>query len=347
MEDLSQIVKDMAKSYGVSDVGIVTKETLEGGPPSTDLSYVLPNAKSAICFSLPLDEKAIESFLKKEDRLGHEIDQIHTNALASGISLEMAMFLEQKGYPSVAQAANIVYRRDTEKGPLDMKPPISHRYMAVRSGIGHFGYSGNVITKNEGASIVLGTLVTEADLIPTDPLPEEDNYCDNCRLCNAACASGQMSQDEEVSVTMGGFKFSYSKRRDYNRCGYVCGGFTGLHQSGKWSTWAPGRFPIPENDGEFQPAMRKTARAYRTRMAHGKGFFSFLMPGYRIEFTCGHCMLVCHPDKEVKKRRYDMLIESGVIVENPDGSREAVSPEEATRRISSMNPEVRAKYEEW
>ncbi|MFA4910851.1 MAG: epoxyqueuosine reductase [Desulfobacteria bacterium] len=331
----------------MSDVGIVTKATLEGGPPSTDLSYVLPNAKSAICFSLPLDEKAIESFLKKEDRCSHEIDQIHTNALASGISLEIAMFLEQKGYPSVAQAANIVYRRDTEKGPLGMKPPISHRYMAVRSGIGHFGYSGNVITKNEGASIVLGTLVTEADLISTDPLPEEENYCDKCRLCNAACASGLMSQDEEVTVTMGGFKFSYSKRRDYNRCGYVCGGFTGLHQSGKWSTWSPGRFAIPENDGEFQPAMRKTARAYRMRMAHGKGFFSFLMPGYRVEFTCGHCMLVCHPDKEVRKKRYEMLIESGVIVENPaDGSCEAVSPEEAARRIAAMNPEVRAMYEE-
>ena len=46
-------------------VGIATTETLEGGPPSTDLTYVLPEAKSAVVFALPLDQGAIERFLEK------------------------------------------------------------------------------------------------------------------------------------------------------------------------------------------------------------------------------------------------------------------------------------------
>ena len=40
-----------------------------------------------------------------------------------------------------------------------------------------------------------------------------------------------------------------------------------------------------------------------------------------------------------------MLTKSGVIVENPDGSREAVSAEEAKKRLAAMDPETRALYE--
>jgi epoxyqueuosine reductase len=345
-EKLTQTVKDMAMCMGACAVGIATTETLEGGPPSTDLSYVLPEARSAVCFALPLDQGLVEPFLKKEDFRSHNIDQIRTNVMASGMAFEISNFLNQKGFPSVPQAANTVYRKDTPNGPLDELPPISHRYLAVRSGIGHFGLSGNVIRKDEGADIILGSVVTVADLIPTDPLPEEDNYCDRCRLCIASCASGFMNQDEEVTVTLGGVDFSYSKRRHHNRCDYVCGGFTGLHQSGKWSTWSPARFPIPENDEEFLPALVKAAKPYVMRPSPDRMIFHFLVPGDRIEFTCGNCQHVCHPDKEVRKRRHKMITESGVIVQNPDGSREAVSPEEAEKRIAAMSPDMRALYEE-
>ena len=76
-------------------------------------------------------------------------------------------------------------------GKLDAgyAPPISHRYLAVRSGIGHFGYSGNIITKEYGSAIVLASVVTDAELIPTEPLPEEENYCDECKLCLSVCSS--------------------------------------------------------------------------------------------------------------------------------------------------------------
>ena len=70
------------------------------------------------------------------------------------------------------------------------------------------------------------------------------------------------------------------------------------------------------------------------------------MPGDRVELTCGNCQLICHPDKEIRKKRFKMLVESGVIVENPDGSREAVSPKEARKRLAAMDPGIRALYEE-
>jgi len=188
-------------------------------------------------------------------------------------------------------------------------------------------------------------MVTEAELIPTDPLPPEENYCDGCRLCQAACASGLMSPDEEVTVTLGGYSFSYAKRRSYNRCEYVCGGFAGLHPSGKWSTWSPARFPIPEKDEEFLGALIKAAPAYRLRKKADYGLYHPLVPGSLLEFTCGHCQLICHPDKKVRQERYQMLIHSGVVIQDPDGTLRAVSPEEAEKHLAVMAPEQRALYE--
>ncbi len=345
MEKMTKRVKELAHCLGAAAVGIATTETLAGGPPSVDLNYVLPEAKSAVCFLVPLKQEHIEPYLRKEDHRSHELDNIRTNTMASGISLEMASYVTQKGFPSKALAANMVYRTDTPHGPLDEKPPISHRYLAVRTGIAHFGLSGNVLTRPYGAAVILGSMVTTAELIPTEPLNPEENYCDDCRLCMASCASGYMSSTEKTNVNLGGVEFSYSKHHNHNRCDYVCGGFTGLHSSGKWSTWSPGRFPIPEKDEEFLPAIINSAKPYLKRPRQDGGFFHFLMPGNRIEFTCGHCSLVCHPDKEVRKRRNKMLTQSGVVVQNPDGSREAVTPEEAERRLAGMEPGMRALYE--
>ncbi|WP_269850838.1 hypothetical protein [Methanosarcina horonobensis] len=58
-----------------------------------------------------------------------------------------------------------------------------------------------------------------------------------------------------------------------------------------------------------------------------------------MEYTCSNCHFVCHPDKEVRKARYKMLTDSGVIIQEPDGTLKAVSPEEAKKYIESMTPE--------
>ncbi len=139
-----------------------------------------------------------------EDHHAHFQNNIHINVMASGISLELANYLKHKGFPSVPLSANTAYRTDTNNGIYDEKPPISHRYLAVRSGVGFFGLSGNVLTKTDGAAIILGSVVTEADLIPTEPIPAEENYCDDCRLCKAACASGFIDGEEKITITMGG-----------------------------------------------------------------------------------------------------------------------------------------------
>ena len=348
MEDraeLSRFVIDYVTNLGACAAGIATTETLAGGPPSTDLQYVLPAAKSAVCFALPLDAARIEHYLAKQDQAGHQEDNIRTNLLATGLAVGLATYLDQHGVPSVAVAANAVYRKDTPGGMLDFMPDISHRYLAVRSGVGWFGLSGNVITKTHGAAVILGSVVTTAELDPTEPLPPEDKYCDECKLCMASCLSGLMHKKERTTVTMGGVEFSYSKRRTYRRCDYVCGGFTGLAGTGKWSTWSPGRFPIPQKEEEFLPALREAVMSSWGRPEIEGGFHHPAMPGHRkLNLTCGNCQLICHPDREERKRRYKLLTKSGVVVQTPDGSLKAVSPEVAEQHLAAMVAEQRACY---
>ena len=171
MEKITRRATDLARCYGASAAGIVTTDMLKGGPPSTDLTYVLPKAKSAISFAVSLNQDYIESWFNKKSHADHLQNNIQANVVASGISLELANYLSQKGYPSVPLTANTAYRTDSKNGIYDELPPISHRYLAVRSGVGFFGLSGNVLTITDGAAIILGSVVTEARLIPTKPIP--------------------------------------------------------------------------------------------------------------------------------------------------------------------------------
>jgi len=66
----------------------------------------------------------------------------------------------------------------------------------------------------------------------------------------------------------------------------------------------------------------------------------------KLRQTCGSCQILCVPDKEERKRRYKLLVNSGVVVQNADGSLEAVPPEVALDRLAAMPPETRALYEQ-
>jgi epoxyqueuosine reductase QueG len=343
MATLTEQVKAVLRSYGGARMGITTLETLAGGPPSADLTYILPGAKSAVTFALPLETKFIRPFLAKEDRLSHERDNLQVNILATGLAAHLAKHLEQRGFPSQGVVSNESYRDEKPWGRLGMNPDLSHRYLAVRSGVGWFGFSGNVITPEYGAAVILGTCVTSAELEPTDPLSPGDNYCDRGKLCLTACCSGLMDPEEESRVTLGGKEFAYSRRKNYLRCEFVCGGMTGLHPSGKWSTWSPGRFSIPEEDGAFREAMIRGIKAYDRRPEMEGGFPHILMRA-KLYLTCGNCQLLCWPDPADRKENYRILTSTGVVIQKPDGTLRRVAPEAGKDHIRDLDEETRSLY---
>ncbi|HEY6585467.1 MAG TPA: tRNA epoxyqueuosine(34) reductase QueG [Gaiellaceae bacterium] len=69
------------------------------------------------------------------------------------------------------------------------------REAAARSGVGFYGKNTMLITRKHGSWVVLGTLVTTAELEPTPPL---DLDCGSCRLCIDACPTGALDDPGTV-----------------------------------------------------------------------------------------------------------------------------------------------------
>src|SRR5207247_5029844 len=65
------------------------------------------------------------------------------------------------------------------------------REAAARSGVGFYGKNTMLITRRFGSWVVLGTLVTEAEVDATPPLELD---CGSCTLCIEACPTGALDE---------------------------------------------------------------------------------------------------------------------------------------------------------
>ena len=72
------------------------------------------------------------------------------------------------------------------------------REAAVRAGIGFYGKNTMLITRRHGSWVVLGTLVTTAEVEPSAPLELD---CGSCTLCIEACPTGALDDPGVVDST--------------------------------------------------------------------------------------------------------------------------------------------------
>jgi epoxyqueuosine reductase len=72
------------------------------------------------------------------------------------------------------------------------------REAAARSGVGFYGKNTMLITRRHGSWVVLGTLVTEADV---DTTPRLALDCGSCTLCIEACPTGALDDPGTLDST--------------------------------------------------------------------------------------------------------------------------------------------------
>jgi epoxyqueuosine reductase len=72
------------------------------------------------------------------------------------------------------------------------------RAAAVRAGIAFYGKNTMAITRRHGSWVVLGVVVTEAEIEPSSPLELD---CGDCRLCIDACPTGALDEPGTLDAT--------------------------------------------------------------------------------------------------------------------------------------------------
>ena len=72
------------------------------------------------------------------------------------------------------------------------------RAAAVRAGIAFYGKNTMAITRRHGSWVVLGVLVTDAEIEPSPPLELD---CGQCRLCIDACPTGALDEPGTLDST--------------------------------------------------------------------------------------------------------------------------------------------------
>lgn len=328
---LKKEITSIARQMGIDKIGFTTKERLDDAPPSADLSYILPKARSAVSLTIAFDKPAIRAFLAKEDQKAHLKDHAGAYIKLGEAAKAIESLLKDNGYEASAPFVNNQYRKGEPF--MALVPTLSHRYVAVAAGIGWLGWSGNLVTPEYGAAVAITSIVTSADLEP-DPLAE-GYQCEGCHLCASVCSSHFMSKKEEDSVSIAGQTHTHNKKASNLRCVVTCGGCNGMSSpDAEWSTWSYKvlELPGPGDDDAFTQKVDEYCQDPRNRMLKQtieffktvdfpelEDFNRFVNDIMAKVLTCGNCMLICWPDKEDRKENYRLLTTSGRVIRGEDG----------------------------
>jgi len=140
----------------------------------------------------------------------------------------------------------------------------------------------------------------------------------------------------------------YAKRINKSRCLLVCGGSTGLHKSGQFSTWSPGRYDYPEDDYEVNRLMSLavTSQKKRPRIRdHSKGYAPASYGGTgTVQLTCGNCNIICWGDRVETAKNYKLLKNSGCVIQKENGELLVFPFEKAKEEFDKMDPKHKRLY---
>ncbi len=212
--NLKQKLSEIAMANGMKYFKVAPVERLSNLPEGHRPTDLLPSGKAVIVMGMVIPDGAIQGNLKAVEGVRHAIftytkfGYININQMLDWAAMMVILHLEQQ-HQKKAYGIPASKPRDE----LLFMSAMSHRYAAVCAGHGQFGWSGFVLTPDDGPRVRWISVITEAELEP-DPLYQGPNLCDTdkCNICVEVCPTNALSQDEGVEVRIGDLKATYSRR---------------------------------------------------------------------------------------------------------------------------------------
>jgi ferredoxin len=238
---LEKEIRSFLKEKGVDVTGFAGPDRFgPDQPPSLVPGYIMKGARSIVSLVLPMDVPAIYEFLSKKSPAPHNLDQFIKYQTLLRTAMDLAGFIRAKGHRAAAVPLSADYRRSPYV--FSLKPSFSHRFGAIASGTAAQGWSGNVMTREYGAAVYLGTVVTDAELESDPLLPPDyfiDGVCTKCRRCVRACPSRMFEASEREYVLLNGMLHARAKRKNIDLCNIACFGLHSLSRDRKYTNWGP------------------------------------------------------------------------------------------------------------
>lgn len=142
---------------------------------------IFPEVNSVIVIGLPISLPILET---SPSIYYHELYQT-ANYLLDQYAYRLSIYLTEKGHPSIYVPrdgyGHISLLKDNPTAFF------SHRHAAYLAGLGTFGVSNMILTKEYGPRVRFTSIFTTADL-PSDAI-QEDNLCTRCMRCVHICPS--------------------------------------------------------------------------------------------------------------------------------------------------------------
>lgn len=329
-------LKSLALRLGADLVGITDSDLLTDGPPSADPRYLLPSAKSVISFACALEREKVHDFISKRTWRPHCENRKAIARTLYQIGDTLAEQLRSEGVEAVNVDLNNNYR--PEDGAADVTemtefhPEFSHRYAALAAGIGRLGWSGNLLTKEYGARVELGSVLTSAELTPDPPIPDDEHPCDRCKMCSLVCPAEMIHSKASIQVAVAGMTETIARKRPNTCCWIYCAGYEGLAASKTWSNWSPYRLgrPLPNEKPELDALCIRLQKADPQMRAADNSFGDYRQaifdPDWFYYTVCGFCRSVCAPLREERLANRKLIHGTGSAALKLDGSHVVADP---------------------
>lgn len=274
--NIKQELRKLVMDEGATYFGVAPVSRFANMPVGHRPNDLLPLAKSVFVIGVKIPEGAIVAHNQAFSGLRHAIYSysVHgyakINSLLDLIAFKLIKHLE-KEYGQVAYPIPAGAPRDEAL----VMAAMSNRYAAVCAGLGQFGWSGFVVTPQDGPRVRWISIISELELA-ADPLYNGPQLCnpDSCGQCVEICPVGAIDKSVAVPVEIGGEKMQYAARNKVLcRCATA-----GLVKG------TPGRMQadIPhelQNMEEWNKFSRKDSPWQRMEFGHGN--------------YCQRCMVIC------------------------------------------------------